>query len=112
MASTCLEGLLALAKQGQFPQIFQMKKDNLFIVFLSNSLSADLSTCDPGSANGEAGILIQAIMSIKSIITQDPPTHEKVYCSFPFLAYLPLTVHSVEILSFIKKTDARSSICG
>lgn len=73
MASTCLEGLLALAKQ-------------------------DLSTCDPWSTNGEAGILIQAIMSIKSIITQDPPTHEKV------------VIQLVRSLDSIKVPAARATI--
>uniref|UniRef100_A0A2N9I9F5 AP-3 complex subunit beta n=1 Tax=Fagus sylvatica TaxID=28930 RepID=A0A2N9I9F5_FAGSY len=52
-ANTCLEGLLALTRQE----------------FLSS---------DFGSVDGEAGVLIQAIMSIKSIIKQDPPSHEKV----------------------------------
>lgn len=35
-----------------------------------------------GSVDGEADILIQAIMSIKSIIQQDPPSHEKVFLIF------------------------------
>ncbi|XP_075671235.1 AP3-complex subunit beta-A isoform X2 [Castanea sativa] len=52
-ATTCLEGLLALTRQE----------------FLSS---------DFGSVDGEAGVLIQAIMSIQSIIKQDPPSHEKV----------------------------------
>ncbi|KAL5799981.1 hypothetical protein ACOSQ4_032865 [Xanthoceras sorbifolium] len=53
MANTCIEGLLALTRQ-------------------------DLVTTDVGSENGEASVLIQAIMSIKSIIEQDPLIHEKV----------------------------------
>jgi hypothetical protein len=35
-----------------------------------------------GSVGGEANILIQAIMSIKSIIQQDPPSHENVFSIF------------------------------
>ncbi|XP_024029469.1 AP3-complex subunit beta-A isoform X1 [Morus notabilis] len=53
MASTCLAGLLALTKQEFF-------------------------TSDAGSMDGEADVLIQAIFSIKSIIMQDPLSHEKV----------------------------------
>ncbi|PQQ06646.1 AP3-complex subunit beta-A-like isoform X2 [Prunus yedoensis var. nudiflora] len=53
MANTCLEFLLALTRQ-------------------------QLMTGEFGSVDGEADILIQAIMSIKSIIQQDPPSHEKV----------------------------------
>ncbi|CAL8125514.1 unnamed protein product [Prunus armeniaca] len=53
MANTCLEFLLALTRQ-------------------------QLMTGEFGSVDGEADILIQAIMSIKSIIQQDPPGHEKV----------------------------------
>ncbi|KAK1571525.1 hypothetical protein Q3G72_018592 [Acer saccharum] len=53
MANTCIEGLLALTRQ-------------------------DSLTTDVGSENGEASVLIQAIMSIKSIIEQDPLSHEKV----------------------------------
>ncbi|KAG6671143.1 hypothetical protein I3843_Q012600 [Carya illinoinensis] len=52
-ANTCLQGLLALTR----------------LEFLSS---------DIGSVEGEAGVLIQAIMSIRSIIKQDPPSHEKV----------------------------------
>ncbi|KAF3433695.1 hypothetical protein FNV43_RR24798 [Rhamnella rubrinervis] len=53
MASTCLEGLLAFTRQ-------------------------EIFTTDFGSVDGEAGVLIQAVMSIKSIIRQDPLGHEKV----------------------------------
>ncbi|KAJ6432644.1 hypothetical protein OIU84_019812 [Salix udensis] len=73
MARTCLEGLLALTRQ-------------------------DFSTCDSGSTNGEAGILIQAIVSIKSIIAQDPPTHEKV------------VIQLVRSLDSIKVPAARATI--
>ncbi|KAB5538800.1 hypothetical protein DKX38_016333 [Salix brachista] len=73
MARTCLEGLLALTRQ-------------------------DFSTCDSVSTNGEAGILIQAIVSIKSIIAQDPPTHEKV------------VIQLVRSLDSIKVPAARATI--
>ncbi|KAM1913363.1 hypothetical protein ACFX14_001315 [Malus domestica] len=53
MANACLEFLLALTRQ-------------------------QLMTGEFGSVDAEADILIQAIMSIKSIIQLDPPSHEKV----------------------------------
>ncbi|KAJ7964527.1 AP-3 complex subunit beta [Quillaja saponaria] len=53
MAGTCLEGLLSLISQE----------------FLSS---------DVGPVDGEACLLIQAIMSIKSIIKLNPPSHEKI----------------------------------
>ncbi|KAJ4848705.1 AP3-complex subunit beta-A [Turnera subulata] len=53
MSDTFLEGLLALTRQ-------------------------ELFTSDYGSVSGEGGILVQAIMSIKSIVRQDPLTYEKV----------------------------------
>ncbi|XP_038711611.1 AP3-complex subunit beta-A-like [Tripterygium wilfordii] len=53
MANTCLDVLLALTRHEFF-------------------------TCDVGDMNGEAGVLVQAIMSIKLIIKQDPPSHVKV----------------------------------
>ncbi|KAM1126069.1 hypothetical protein ACFX2B_040793 [Malus domestica] len=53
MSNSCLEFLLALTRQ-------------------------QLTTGEFGSVDAEADILIQAIMSIKSIIQQDPPSHEKV----------------------------------
>ncbi|KAH9702093.1 AP3-complex subunit beta-A [Citrus sinensis] len=53
MANTCVEGLLALIRQ-------------------------ELLTSDIESGNGEADVLIQSIISIKSIIKQDPSCHEKV----------------------------------
>ncbi|KAA8539471.1 hypothetical protein F0562_026163 [Nyssa sinensis] len=53
VANTCLEGLLALTRQ--------------------ESLNIDV-----GSVDGEAGVLIQAIISIMAIIKLDPPGNEKV----------------------------------
>ncbi|XP_058002291.1 AP3-complex subunit beta-A isoform X1 [Hevea brasiliensis] len=53
MAITFLEGLLALTRQ-------------------------ELLTTEFGSIEGEAGVLVQVLTSIKSIIKQDPPNHEKV----------------------------------
>ncbi|KAL2541700.1 AP3-complex subunit beta-A [Abeliophyllum distichum] len=52
VAKTCLEGLLALA--------------------LSESSNGDFASAD------EEAVLVQAINSIKTIIKQDPPSHEKV----------------------------------
>uniref|UniRef100_A0A2P2JST1 Clathrin/coatomer adaptor adaptin-like N-terminal domain-containing protein n=1 Tax=Rhizophora mucronata TaxID=61149 RepID=A0A2P2JST1_RHIMU len=52
MANTCLEGLLSLIRQ-------------------------EFLTSD--SEYGEGGVLVQAIMSTKTIVKQDPPSHEKVY---------------------------------
>ena len=49
---------------------------------------AEFLTKDFGYGDQEAGVLIQAIMSIKSIIKQDPPSHEKV--SFSCLFYVKL----------------------
>ncbi|MBA0837696.1 hypothetical protein Goarm_009833 [Gossypium armourianum] len=53
MAHICVDGLLALTRQ-------------------------EFVTEDFGFEDQEAGILTQVIMSIKSIIKQDPPSHEKV----------------------------------
>ncbi|KAJ1399333.1 Clathrin/coatomer adaptor, adaptin-like, N-terminal [Sesbania bispinosa] len=53
MATTCLEGLLALIKQ-------------------------DFFCGEIRSLDGEEGVLIQAIMSIMSIIKLEPPSYEKV----------------------------------
>ncbi|CAA7060359.1 unnamed protein product [Microthlaspi erraticum] len=51
--TTCLDGLLALVKQESF--------------------AGDLASVDE-----EAGVLVQAVMSIQTIIERDPITHEKV----------------------------------
>lgn len=40
---------------------------------------AEYLISDMGSADGEAGILVQALISIKSIINLDPLCHEKVF---------------------------------
>ncbi|KAF5729597.1 Affected trafxn cking 2 isoform 1 [Tripterygium wilfordii] len=53
MANTCLDVLLALTRH-------------------------EVLTCDVGDKNGEAGVLVQAIMSIKLIIKQDPLSHLEV----------------------------------
>ncbi|GAV90365.1 Adaptin_N domain-containing protein [Cephalotus follicularis] len=53
MANTCMEGLLALIRQ-------------------------DFLTNDFESVDGEAGVLVHGIMSIKSIIKEEPTSHEKV----------------------------------
>ena len=43
------------------------------------STFAEFFASDYGAIDGEANVLVQAIMSIKSIIRQDPLSHEKVY---------------------------------
>lgn len=53
VANTCLEGLLSLIRQ--------------------ESLTNDF-----GAVDGDASVLIQAVISIRVIIKQDPPTYEKV----------------------------------
>lgn len=53
LSNICLEGLLSLAKK-EYP----LNEKN--------------------ALDGEAGILVQAVMSIKAIISQDPPSHDKV----------------------------------
>lgn len=70
-----------------------MKREKLFIVFLRNSLLVEFLTSNVGPTDGESGVLIQAILSIKSIVKQDPPSHEKVYFSFSNLAELHLSVY-------------------
>lgn len=52
----------------------------MFSEVLSNL--AEVMTGEFGSVEGEANILIQAIMSIKSIVQRDPPSHEKVVSVF------------------------------
>ncbi|CAA6654987.1 unnamed protein product [Spirodela intermedia] len=73
VAKTCLEGLLAIVKQ-------------------------ESSIKHYGSLEGEAGVLIQAIMSIKTIIKQDPANYEKVI------------VHLIRSLDNIKEPSARALI--
>ncbi|XP_021768998.1 AP3-complex subunit beta-A-like [Chenopodium quinoa] len=53
LSNICLEGLLSLTKM-------------------------EFLTSENNALDEEAGILIQAVMSIKAIISQDPPSHEKV----------------------------------
>nr|DAD26435.1 TPA_asm: hypothetical protein HUJ06_027903 [Nelumbo nucifera] len=53
VANNCLEGLLSLVRQESL-------------------------VCDSTLLDGEAGVLAQAIMSVKAIIKQDPENHEKV----------------------------------
>ncbi|KAL8102948.1 AP3-complex subunit beta-A isoform X2 [Apium graveolens] len=73
VANTCLEGLLALAR----PK------------------SLNIETDSPG---GDSIVLIQAIISIRSIIKLDPPRHEKVI------------VHLMRALDSIKVPTARAMI--
>lgn len=73
VANTCLEMLLALIRQ-------------------------ESVTTEFGAVDGEELVLIQAIMSIKRIIQQDPPSHEKVI------------IHLVRSLDSIKVPAARALI--
>ncbi|XP_077239011.1 protein affected trafficking 2 [Tasmannia lanceolata] len=73
VANSCLERLLALTRQ---------------VSFISGV----------GSTDGEAGVLAQAIMSIKSIIKQNPATYEKVI------------IQLARSLDSIKVSEARAMI--
>ncbi|KAK4480276.1 hypothetical protein RD792_013344 [Penstemon davidsonii] len=73
VANTCLEGLLVLA--------------------LSESSNGDAASLDE-----EETVLVRAIKSIKSIIKQDPPSHEKVI------------VHLVKSLDSIRAPTARAMV--
>jgi AP-3 complex subunit beta len=66
--TTCLDGLLALVRQESFAGDFE-------------------------SADGEAGVLVQAVMSIQTMIERDPLRHEKVH------TYHPLTAHLIRTIS-------------
>lgn len=46
--------------------------------------AAESVTTEFGAVDGEELVLVQAIMSIKRIIQQDPPSHEKVQLVSPF----------------------------
>lgn len=81
----CVDGLLALTRQGLFLSpisccvVMFQRIVFLFIEMILNF--AEFLNKDFGSRDQEADVLIQVIMSIKSIIKQDPPSHEKVFCS-------------------------------
>ncbi|XVF75327.1 hypothetical protein PTKIN_Ptkin13bG0179100 [Pterospermum kingtungense] len=57
----------------RLPKVAHMCVDGLLALTRQEFLNKDFGSGDP-----EAGVLIQVIMSIKSIIKQDPPNHEKV----------------------------------
>lgn len=42
--------------------------------------------------DGEAGVLVQAVMSIQTIIERDPLSHEKVYTSHLVIKHVYLTI--------------------
>ena len=96
MAHICVDGLLALTTQGLFPfptyccllSSNVLENCSLFFEVMLNF--AEFLTF--GYGDQEAGVLIQAIMSIKSIIKQDPPSHEKVSFSCLFHVKLWLCV--------------------
>ncbi|XP_038989039.1 AP3-complex subunit beta-A [Phoenix dactylifera] len=73
VAATCLKGLLAL-------------------IIHESSISIS------GNINGEANVLVQAIMSIKAIIKENPANHEKVI------------VHLARNLDIVKEPAARALI--
>jgi AP-3 complex subunit beta len=73
LANTCLEGLLALT-------------------------TPEISNGEVGYLDGEAVVLIQALISIRAIIKLDPHTHEKVI------------VHLARSLDSVKVPEARSMI--
>lgn len=103
MANTFLEALLALTRQG-------LKSDDLEIyIFLKLCLLlfppylhtvAELFASDFGSVDGEANVLVQAIMSMKSIIKQDPLSHEKVYFFSDFYVDLFLFLMEFTVIIF------------
>lgn len=55
---------------------------SLLVLLKATFHNSEFLSSDIGSVEGEAGVLIQAIMSIRSIIKQDPPSHEKVSLLF------------------------------
>ena len=83
MSNTCLEGLMNLIRQGLrilTPQEIYILIMLCFIFSPKIKFThAETFTSDFASADGEASVLIQAILSIKSIIRQDPLGHEKVW---------------------------------
>ncbi|OMO96839.1 hypothetical protein COLO4_15058 [Corchorus olitorius] len=77
-----LEILSSIATESSISSIFKEFQDYIRDPdrrFAADTVAAiEFLTKDLGSGDQEAGVLIQAIMSIKSIIKQDPPGHEKV----------------------------------
>ncbi|XP_022870680.1 AP3-complex subunit beta-A-like [Olea europaea var. sylvestris] len=95
VAKTCLEGLLALA--------------------LSESSNKN------GPSADEEAVLVQAINSIKTIIKQDPPSHEKVYFPYFLLCWsifmhasddIYLNLNFPDILSLSHKMCSSKKICN
>lgn len=68
------------------------------LIFLRRLKIAELLTSDIESGNGEAEVLIQSIISIKSIIKQDPSCHEKVSS---LLLYLLSCCYTFPVGSFV-----------
>lgn len=60
--------------------------------------NVEVLSSDFVSVEGEADVLIQAIISIKSVIKQDPLSHEKVFFIFLFSR---CSVSSVPILCIL-----------
>ena len=71
-----------------------------FLLKATHNIAEFLSS-DFGSVDGEAGVLIQAIMSIKSIIKQDPPSHEKVSFILLLSRSSHVCLHSPLCLSYL-----------
>ncbi|PPR97098.1 hypothetical protein GOBAR_AA23560 [Gossypium barbadense] len=81
MAHICVDGLLTLTRQGLLLFSYFLLSGNIQRIPLFSEVIpnfAELLTKDLGSRYQEADVLVQATISIKSIIKQDPPIHEKV----------------------------------
>lgn len=85
VAHTCLEGLLALVTPSKSPTFLWCmicRRITCFWSFNISVNSAGSSNSDFGSLDGEAVVLIQAIVSINAIIRLDPPSYDKVLETF------------------------------
>jgi AP-3 complex subunit beta len=78
MAITCLEGLLTLIRQGVWSLLI-LSFEEIFRVSCLISIFAEFLCGEIRSLDGEEGVLIQAIMSIISIIKLEPAIYEKVF---------------------------------
>lgn len=80
ITTSCLGGLLALVFYGNTATsaYFCSKWFFLNIKFDSNYFT-ESSISDSANFDGEAAVLVQAILSIKAIVRTDPASHEKVF---------------------------------
>lgn len=135
VAKTCLEGLLALALSGNH---HFFARGSLLIgasIFLYPLLvfsfpywqlyGSDIDITESSNKNGasadEEAVLVQAINSIKTIIKQDPPSHEKVYFPYFLLCWsifmhvsddIYLNLNFPDILSLSHKMCSSKKICN